>query len=90
MFSRCAVKLHEATRMLVIIDCVREVTVKKSFKYGECGSLKHLLFFPFFFFFPLVLLYLFVGGGFCFVLFVWVFLFCFVFFLEKASACCSS
>ena len=30
--------------MFVIVDCVGDMTVKKSCKYGEDGSFKHLLF----------------------------------------------
>ena len=43
----CAVillKLHDVTQMVVIIAYVREMTVKKSCKYGEYGSFEHLLF----------------------------------------------
>ena len=31
--------------MFVMVDCVREMTEKKSCKYGEYGSSEHLLFF---------------------------------------------
>ena len=31
-------------KMFVMVDCVREMTVKKSCKYGEYGSFEHLLF----------------------------------------------
>ena len=37
------VKLHEATQMFVIVDCVRGMPVK-SCKYGEYGWFEHLLF----------------------------------------------
>ena len=30
--------------MFVMVDYVREMTVKKSCKCGECGSFEHLLF----------------------------------------------
>ena len=30
MCSHCVVKLHEATRMFVMVDYIREMTVKKS------------------------------------------------------------
>ena len=29
---------------VVMVDCVRKMTVKKSCKYGEYGSFEHLLF----------------------------------------------
>ena len=64
------VKLHETTQMFVMVDSVREITVKKSCKYGEYGSFKHLLFLC-------VVLFLFLLC-FCFV-FV-LFLLCFVLF----------
>ena len=41
---KAVVKLHEATGMFVMVDYVREVTVKKSCKCGEYGSFEHLLF----------------------------------------------
>ena len=37
-------KWLEATQLFKLADCVREVAVKKSCKYGECGLLEHLLF----------------------------------------------
>ena len=37
-------KLHEATRMFMMVDFVREMIVMKSSKYGECGLFEHLLF----------------------------------------------
>ena len=37
------VKLLEATQMFVMVDYIREMTVKKS-KYGKYGSFEHLLF----------------------------------------------
>ena len=36
-------KLREATEMFVMVDYVREVTVKKTCKYGEYRLLEHLL-----------------------------------------------
>ena len=42
--SHCVVKLCEATQMLVMVDYVRKMTVKKSCKYGEYGSFEHSLF----------------------------------------------
>ena len=42
-----------------MVDCVREMTVKKSCKYGEYVSLEHLLLFCFFF---VVFLFVFVFG----------------------------
>ena len=35
-------KLREATQMFMIVDFVRKITVKKSFKYGEYGSFRAL------------------------------------------------
>ena len=43
MCSHSILKLHEATKMFVMVDYVREMTVKKSCKYGEYGSFEHLL-----------------------------------------------
>ena len=37
-------KLHEATQMFVMVDYVREMTVRESSKYGKYGSFEHLLF----------------------------------------------
>ena len=50
--SHCMVELHEAAQMFVKVDYVREMTVKKSCKYGEYGSFEYLflLFFGFVFF----------------------------------------
>ena len=42
--SACVVKLHEATQMLVMVDYVREMTAKKSGRYGRYISFEHLLF----------------------------------------------
>ena len=42
MFSRSDVKLHEAAQIIVMV--VREMTVKKSCKYGEYGSFEHMVF----------------------------------------------
>ena len=36
------VELHVATQMLVMVDCVMKMTVKKSCKYGKYGSFEHL------------------------------------------------
>ena len=36
--SYSVVKLHEATEMFTVVDYVRELTEKKSCKYGEYGS----------------------------------------------------
>ena len=36
--------MHEAAQMFMMVDHVWEMTVKKSCKYGEYGSFKHLLF----------------------------------------------
>ena len=44
MCSHFVVKLHEATRMLDVVDYVREMTKRKSCKYGKYGSFEHLLF----------------------------------------------
>ena len=44
MCSHSVLKLHEATEMFVMVDYVKEMTVKKSYKYGEYGSFEHLLF----------------------------------------------
>ena len=34
--------------MFVMVDCAKEITMKKSCKYGEYGSFEHLLlFFPY-------------------------------------------
>ena len=38
------VKLHEATAIFVMVDYVREVTAKKSCKYGKYGSFENLVF----------------------------------------------
>ena len=35
---------HEPTKMLMMIDYVREMTSKRSCKYGEYGSFEPLLF----------------------------------------------
>ena len=44
MQSLC-LKLQEATQMFVVVGHVtREMTAKKSCKYGEYGSFEHLLF----------------------------------------------
>ena len=43
--SHFAVKLHATTQMFVMVDYVREMTVKKSCKCGKCGLFEHLLFF---------------------------------------------
>ena len=40
------IKLQEATHMFVIVDCVKNVPLKKSCKYGEYESFEHLLLFP--------------------------------------------
>ena len=37
-------KLHEASPLFVIVDYVREMTMKNSCQYGEYGSFHHLLF----------------------------------------------
>ena len=37
-------KLHEATQVFVVVDYVREMILKKSCKFGDCGSFEHLLF----------------------------------------------
>ena len=42
--NHCVVKLHEATQVFMMVDYVREMTVRRSCKYGEYGSLKHMLF----------------------------------------------
>ena len=44
MRSHSVVKLHETTQMFRMVDYVREMTVKKSCKYGEYGSFEHLIF----------------------------------------------
>ena len=31
-------------RLFVMVDCIREITSKKSYKYDECGFFEHLLF----------------------------------------------
>ena len=38
------VNLHEATQMFMVIDYVREMTVKKSCRYDEYRSLGRLLY----------------------------------------------
>ena len=38
------IKLHEATQIYVVVDYVRDMTVKKSCKCGKGGSIEHLLF----------------------------------------------
>ena len=38
------VRLHRATQMLVTVNYVRKMTVKKPCKCSEYGSFKHLLF----------------------------------------------
>ena len=49
--SHSVVKFHEATQMFVTVDYLREMTVKKSCKYGEYGSFEHLHFlFSFYFY----------------------------------------
>ena len=45
MCSHSVVKLQETTRMFAMVDYVRNMTVKKSWKYAEYGSFAHLLFF---------------------------------------------
>ena len=37
-------KLHEATEMFVMVDCVWKMTVTKSCRYGKYRSFEHLLF----------------------------------------------
>ena len=37
-------QLYEAIKVFVVVGYVRKMTVKKSCKYGEYGSLEHLLF----------------------------------------------
>ena len=51
MCSHSVDKLHEATQMFVMVYYVRKMTVnvgkmtvKKSYKYGEYGSVEQLLF----------------------------------------------
>ena len=44
MSSHCAVKFDEATQMLVMVDCVRKMTMKESFMYCDNGSFEYLLF----------------------------------------------
>ena len=39
MCSRSVVQLHEATQIFVVMDYVKEMTVKKSYKCGEYGLL---------------------------------------------------
>ena len=41
MCSHSVVKLYETTPMFLMVDYVRELTVKKSCKYGEYGSFEH-------------------------------------------------
>ena len=43
LYSYSVVKLHEATHVFVMVDCVREMTANKSCKYGEYGSFEQLL-----------------------------------------------
>ena len=38
------VKLHKATQMLVRVDYVQEISVKKSCRYSKYGSFEYLLF----------------------------------------------
>ena len=42
-FSDSVIKLHVATEMIVIVDYVRDMSVKKSCKYGEYGLLSSAL-----------------------------------------------
>ena len=52
MCSRSVVQLHEATQIFVVMDYVKEMTVKKSYKCGEYGLLNSCyfqLFLAFFF-----------------------------------------
>ena len=49
--SHSVVKLYEVTQMFVMVDYVREMTVKKCCKYGKYGLFEHLLFLIFVFFF---------------------------------------
>ena len=44
MYSHFVVELHEATEMLVMVDYLRGMTVKKSCKYDKYGSFRQLLF----------------------------------------------
>ena len=43
----CVVKVHEASQMLVMVDCVGEMTLKQSCKSDEYGSFQHVLFMVF-------------------------------------------
>ena len=44
LINHSVIKLHEVTQMFAIVDCVREMTSEKSFKYGKYGLFEHLLF----------------------------------------------
>ena len=44
MCCHFVVKLCEATEMFMMVDCVRQMTVTKSCKYGEYGWFECLLF----------------------------------------------
>ena len=41
--SHSVVKLREATQMFLLVDNVKGMTSKKSFKYGECGSFDYFI-----------------------------------------------
>ena len=47
-FSYSVVKLPEATQISMMVDHVKEMTVKESCEYSEYGLFEHLLFFFFF------------------------------------------
>ena len=38
-------KLHEATKMFMMVDYIREMTSKRSCKHGEYGLFEHLTLF---------------------------------------------
>ena len=42
--THSVVKLHKETQMFMRFDCVVEMTVKNSCRYGKYGSFEHLLF----------------------------------------------
>ena len=41
--NHSVIKLHEETQMFTMVDFVRKMTVKKSYKYGEYRLFEHLL-----------------------------------------------
>ena len=43
--------LYEATQMFIMVGYIEKMAMKKSYKYGKCGSFEHSLLFACFFVF---------------------------------------